>query len=104
MLISTPAKILLRLLFLLPTLLCGAICAEEICVPADYNTIQEGIDAASFGDMVLVNAGTYSERIVLKNGVVVRSSGTDAKGKLGLKRAELTIIDGGKENGSGGGR
>lgn len=103
MLISTPAKMLLLLLFLLPTLMCGAVCAEEIRVPTEYNTIQEGIDAAKYGDRVLVNAGTYSERIVLKNGVVVRSSGTDAKGKLGLKRAELTIIDGGKENGSGAG-
>lgn len=34
-----------------------------------YSTIQAAIDAASLGDLVIVNVGLYSEDIVLKNGV-----------------------------------
>jgi predicted outer membrane repeat protein len=37
--------------------------AEIINIPADYNTIQEGIDASSDGDTVLVQPGTYIENI-----------------------------------------
>ncbi len=68
--------------------------AATIRVPQDHNTIQAGIDAASSGDVVVVDAGTYKERIHLKPGITVRSAGDDRKGKLGLQRAETTIIDG----------
>lgn len=75
--------------------------AAEIRVPAHHLTIQAAIDAARSGDVVLVAAGTYRERIVLKPGVTLRSLGDDAEGKHGLKRAEGTIIDGGgSANGS----
>jgi hypothetical protein len=64
-------------------------------VPADHATIQAAIDAAAEGDLILVEAGTYRERIRLKPGITVRSAGGDATGTLGLKRAEEAIIDGG---------
>ena len=38
-----------------------------INVPADYSTIQEGIDGSSDGDTVLVAAGTYVENITWPN-------------------------------------
>jgi len=37
--------------------------AETINIPADYSTIQEGINAAIVGDTVLVQPGTYVENI-----------------------------------------
>ncbi len=47
------------------TILCFAVSAfaTVINIPADYLTIQEGIDASSDGDTVLVQPGTYVENI-----------------------------------------
>ncbi len=73
------------------------LAADELRVPDDHGTIQAAIAAANAGDTILVAPGTYRERIVLKPGIVVRSAGTDGTGKLGLARAEATIIDGGNE-------
>jgi hypothetical protein len=69
--------------------------AETIRVPQDHKTIQAAINAAAIGDTVLVAAGTYRERLRLKDRVTLRSDGDDVEGKLGLERAEATIIDGG---------
>ncbi len=44
-------------------------------VPAEFATIQDAIDASSPPDTVVVAPGTYGENIVLKNGVIVTSSG-----------------------------
>ncbi|MCG6939334.1 MAG: hypothetical protein LJE83_14330 [Gammaproteobacteria bacterium] len=41
-------------------------------VPASYPTIQAAIDAASSGDVVEVDTGTYQENIVLRDGIDVR--------------------------------
>lgn len=79
------------------------VSADELRVPDEYASIQAGINASKAGDTVLVEAGTYAERIVLKAGVTVLSAGNDEKGKLGLKRAEVTIIDGGHDELSGAG-
>jgi hypothetical protein len=86
------------------TLLAAAserVSADTIQVPRNHPTIQSAIDAATDGDVVLVAVGTYRERLRLKDGVTLRSAGDDSKGKLGLKRAEATIIDGGGKNGEG---
>jgi len=68
--------------------------AAQLLVPASFPTIQAAVDAAKPGDVVLVQAGTYRERVRLKEYVTLRSAGTDAPGKLGLARADATIIDG----------
>ena len=81
----------------------NVVFAATIQVPGDQPTIQAGIDAARPGDSVIVSPGSYQERIRLKVGVVLKSAGDDAKGKLGLKRAEATIIDGNFEKASGAG-
>lgn len=69
--------------------------AAELRVPTGFSTIQAAVDAAKAGDVVLVQAGTYRERVRLKERVTLRSAGNDAPGKLGLARAEATVIDGG---------
>ena len=69
--------------------------AGTLLVPKDHKTIQGAIDAAAPGDTVLVAAGTYRESIRCKERVTLKSAGDDAPGKLGLKRAEATVIDGG---------
>jgi len=51
-------------------------------VGADYKSIQEGIDAAQYGDTVSVAPGTYYENIVLKDGINLFGAG-----------ANVTIID-----------
>ena len=77
--------------------------AATLHVPQDHKSIQSAIDAAKAGDTVLVAAGTYKERVLLKPGVTLKSDGDDAQGKLGLKRATMTIIDGGGKAGEGAG-
>lgn len=94
----------IRLSYAVVFLLAGAggpTIAATIRVPQDHKTIQEAINATTAGDTVLVTAGTYRERVKLKESVTLRSAGDEAKGKLGLKRAEGTIIDGGGKNGEG---
>src|SRR5258708_2632969 len=60
--------------------------ASTIHVPGDQPTIQAGINAASNGDTVLVDPGTYYENIdFLGKAITVTSSGGAAQ----------TIIDGG---------
>ncbi|MEN8773450.1 MAG: right-handed parallel beta-helix repeat-containing protein [Akkermansiaceae bacterium] len=68
--------------------------AANIHVPGDYNSISNAIKNAVRGDVILVSPGSYKERLIFKPNITVRSLGGDEKGKVGLKRAELTVIDG----------
>jgi parallel beta-helix repeat protein len=58
-------------------LLLGAesLSARVIHVPGEYPTIQQGIDAAAGGDVVMVDPGRYIEEVTLKAGVIVQGSG-----------------------------
>ncbi|MCB1224417.1 MAG: right-handed parallel beta-helix repeat-containing protein [Verrucomicrobiales bacterium] len=74
---------------------------KPLRVPADHATLQSAIDAAVPGQTVWVAAGTYHESIRMREGVNLRSEGDDTAGKLGLLRAESTVIDGGGKPGPG---
>ncbi len=78
------------------------VLAATLRVPQNYESMQAAIDASAPGDIILVAPGGYSEDIHLKPGIILRSDGDDAKGIDGLKRAEVTIIDGGKEGNASG--
>ena len=46
-------------------LMSNILFATIINVPADYSTIQAGVDAASDGDSILVSAGLYVETLTI---------------------------------------
>lgn len=70
-------------------LLTGAAFGDIIHVPAQYPTIQAGIDAASSGDTVEVAPDTYYENITMMSGVVIQGAGA------GDDPSIHSIIDGG---------
>ncbi|MCK4512004.1 hypothetical protein KAW64_09705 [bacterium] len=70
--------------------LCACAILALLCVPAfattytvdwagggDFLTIQEGVDAASYGDVVNVLRGYYNERVLMKDGVSLIGEGPD---------------------------
>ena len=50
-----------------------SIFATTISIPTDYPTIQEGIDAAEDGDVILIAQGTYYENLNLNKEITTMS-------------------------------
>ena len=44
-----------------------------IYVPDDYPSIQDAVNAAHYGDMIIVRDGTYMENVVIDKSLKIRS-------------------------------
>jgi hypothetical protein len=70
--------------------------ATIINIPGDYLTIQQGIDASSSGDTVLVETGIYYENLVISSHDIVLASNFIFDGNPAT--IDNTVIDGGGIN------
>ena len=55
-------------------LILNILTAVTINIPADYSTIQEGINAANDGDIVIVSQGTYFENLTINKEITLKSN------------------------------
>ena len=68
-----------------------------LSVPAEYDTIQAAIYAASLGDTVLVAAGDYTENVTLQSGITLQGAGiekTTLHGQVKFKGGDYSKLTG----------
>jgi len=77
---------------------CGAValCAAELHVPADYESIQEAVTAAVTGDTIIVAAGEYGGvSIGDKTGITIRGeAGAVIRGRIVVNNCSDLTIEG----------
>lgn len=88
----------ISLVVLTPLILLGALTlpsvSSEIVAPGKYPNLQAALDSAKSGDIVFLQPGRYREQLTIPAGVTLRSQGDAEGGKIGMARAEVTVIDG----------
>lgn len=83
----------MKLRFAIACLAAASLNAATLNVPQGHVDIQNAIIAAKPGDTVPRRSGGHRGPME----VTLKSAGNDDKGKLGLKRAEATTLEGGVE-------
>jgi uncharacterized repeat protein (TIGR01451 family) len=68
--------------------------AATLIVPGDYSTIQAAINAASTGDTILVNSGTYYENVDVNKQLTLRGVGSPVVDAGGSGNAIILSADG----------
>jgi hypothetical protein len=72
------------------SILPGNVGADTIIVPDDYSTIQEAINNANIGDIILVRAGTYYEDVTITKGLTLTGyTGAKIMGGIWIKNIHL---------------
>lgn len=67
--------------------------ADIIHVPGDYPTIQEGIDACSPADTVMVAEGTYNENLIIQTGITLIGENRDNTIVDGSGTGDVVLIE-----------
>lgn len=57
-------------------ILCG-LSGSVIVVPDSYSTIQEAVDNAASGDIIILRSGTYEETVTLTSGITIMGEGPE---------------------------
>lgn len=55
------------------TILASPVFSADLFVPQDYTTIQDAVDAAQIGDVIIVSDGTYVENVSVNKTITLRS-------------------------------
>lgn len=72
--------------------------AAVLKVPAEYEGIQEAINASADGDIIIVGKGTYRENIMIRKAISIRSSGgaDSTVVEAGVRSKPVVSIEGAK--------
>lgn len=80
----------------------GVVLAKEINVPADFQTIQEALNAAEPGDVIVIAGGDYTENLLITKNVTLKGAGRDFVDIIGdgvvptvvISKAQGVVISG----------
>ncbi len=73
-------------------LLSGAVWAKEINVPGDFSKIQEALNAAEPGDVILIAGGDYPENLLITKSVTLQGAGRDFVSIIGDGTVPTVVI------------
>jgi parallel beta-helix repeat protein len=102
MIVTKTVVRLFGLVLVAVVLLSGAAWAKEINVPGDFSKIQEALNAAEPGDVILIAGGDYPENLLITKSVTLQGAGRDFVRIIGdgtvptvvISKAQNVVISG----------